>query len=882
MEDQPLEPPASPLEQSKSPFEPVAGPPVADSSLADVPAAGSPAGSLAAESPAAESPADLWPRRPSVPNYRILRQLGAGAMGEVYLAEQQRPFRRQVAIKVIRLGRATHDVVARFESERQALALMNHPNIAAVFDAGETAQGRPFFAMEMVDGESITEYCDRHRCTPSQRLELFLQVCEGVQHAHQKGVIHRDLKPSNVLVTVLDDKPVPKIIDFGLVKAVAQPLSENATSTVLGAIVGTPVYMSPEQVEVSGLDIDTRSDVYCLGVLLYELLVGVVPFGGVAAIQLKIGDSAAPRPSVRVASLGAPGQAIGSNRRTELKSLARQLQGDLDCIILKTIERDRGRRYATANALAVDIRRHLANEPVVASPPSNIYRARKFVRRHRLAVAATVMVLIALLSGVVGATVGLARAVRAERRASAEAETARQVSDFMVDLFRLSNPEQAQGETITARAILDQGARRIRRELDGQPLTKARLLDTIGGVYRNLGLFDQAAVLIEEALEIRRNLLASDSLELAESRQSLGHLYSLQGRYGEAQTLIEQALTVREGALGPDDARVADSLATLGRGLASQGQHDQAEPRLRRVLAIRRRTLGPDHPDVADSLNALAVFYWRRGSYAESERLYKEALAIYQQVLEPGDFRLRRTLNDLAVLYKDLNRLGEAEEMHRRSLEIKERVLGPDHVEVASTLNNLALIYDSQKRYAEAEALFRRALEILIESFGEEHDRTALAVANVAWILYQQGQYEEAEAFYRRARGIYAMTVGESHSNVAILLSDQAKMYVDQRRFEEAQGLLERSMTIRRQALGADHPRVADCLHDLAELFEMRELHGEAESFYRRALAIRRAKLEPDHPAVAETLDALAELLRRSGRQAEARELSTAGRRPDS
>ncbi len=805
--------------------------------------------------------------RLDVPNYRILRQLGAGGMGEVYLAEQQRPFRRKVAIKVIRLGRDSQDVVARFESERQALALMNHPNIATVFDAGETAQGQPFFAMELVDGESITKYCDRHRSSPHERLELFLQICDGVQHAHHKGIIHRDIKPSNVLVTASGGKPVPKIIDFGLVKAIAQPLTEAGTSTVQGEIVGTPVYMSPEQVELSGLDIDTRSDVYCPGVLLYELLAGAVPWKGVAALQFKVSEATPPRPSARVATLGEAGAAVSRNRRTDLPSLARLLSGDLDWIILKTIERDRGRRYATANALAEDIRRHLRHEPVLASPPSRVYRMRKFIRRHRLGVAGALLAVLALISGAVGATVGLTRAVKAERRASAEAETARQVSDFVVDLFRLSNPEEAQGETVTAREVLEEGAQRIRRELDDQPLTKARLLNTIGTVHRNLGLYSKAAVLIEEALEIRRLLLDDDSLELAESRQSLGHLYALQGRYEEAQALTEKALAAREAVLGSDDPRVAESLATLARSLARQGRHDEAEPRLRRSLAIRRKALEPAHPDVADSLTALANFYWRRGLYGESERLLQEALEIYQQTLGAEDYRLRSTLNDLAVLYQEMNRLDEAEAMHRRSLAIKERVLGPDHVEVANTLNNLAMIYDSQERYPEAEALLRRALGILVASLGEEHDRTALAVGNIAWILYRQERYGEAEAAYRRALDIYTRTVGTQHSNVAILLADQARMYVGQERYDEARRLLEESLSIRQETLGADHPRVADCLHDLAAIFELQGRPDEAESRFHRALAIRRAKLGPDHPALRATEGALGALLRRTGRE---------------
>jgi serine/threonine protein kinase len=512
----------------------------------------------------------------SVRNYRIRQLVATGGMGEVYEAEQLEPIRRRVALKVVKLGMDTREVIARFESERQALALMSHPNIAKVFDGGATEQGRPFFAMEFVQGAPITDFCDRYRLTIRERLELFLEACQGVQHAHQKGIIHRDIKPSNVLVAFQNDRPEPKIIDFGVAKATSQRLTEKTMVTALGAVIGTPEYMSPEQAELTGLDIDTRSDIYSLGMLLYELMAGTLPFdsqmlrrASLSEIQRRILEEEPPRPSTRLTTLGDSAATVAKSRKADVPMLARELRGDLDWIILKALEKDRTRRYETVNALALDIRRHLDDEPVRASPPSTMYRVRKFVRRHRVVVAAAVLVVAALVAGIVGTTLGLLRATRAEQRAQAEALTARQVSDFLVDLFQVSDPETAQGETITAREILDDGAARIENELADQPLTQAQLMTTIGTVYRQLGLYDQAAPLLERALELRRRHLGEEHLDTATSLLELSALMRRAGDYRRAAALAAQALEIRERRLGPEDPGVAETLASLGWSRAS-------------------------------------------------------------------------------------------------------------------------------------------------------------------------------------------------------------------------------------------------------------------------------------------------------------------------
>ena len=430
--------------------------------------------------------------------YRILSLIAEGGMGAVYLAEQQTPQRR-VALKVIKAGMDTRHVVARFETEREALALMDHPSIATVFDAGETHSGRPYFVMEYVAGVPITDYCDRHNLRTRERLALFLQVCSAVQHAHQKGVIHRDLKPSNVLVTVVEGNPIPKVIDFGVAKATSRRLTEKTLFTELGLLVGTPEYMSPEQAEMTGLDVDTRTDIYALGVLLYELIVGALPFdsvrlrrAGYAEIQRIIREEEPARPSTRLSSLGATASEVARRRHTDLPSLMRELRGDLDWITLKSMEKDRTRRYASASELAADLSRHLADEPVSARPANFAYRSRKFVRRHRAGVAigaAAIAVLVAF-----GATMAVQSSRIAAQRdlATRERDRAERVSGFLVSLFEASDPDRSKGEKVTARQILDLGRQRLDSELKDQPQTRAALLHTIGSVYAALDLNDVA------------------------------------------------------------------------------------------------------------------------------------------------------------------------------------------------------------------------------------------------------------------------------------------------------------------------------------------------------------------------------------------------------
>ncbi|MDX1646766.1 MAG: serine/threonine-protein kinase, partial [Longimicrobiales bacterium] len=518
-------------------------------------------------------------RRERIGPYRLLDVLGEGGMGTVYLGEQTDPIRRRVALKVIKLGMDTREIVARFESERQALAVMEHPNIARVFEAGATEDGRPYFVMELVEGSPISTYCDGSRLTTRERVELFIAVCDAVQHAHQKGVIHRDLKPSNVIVTAKDGTPVPKVIDFGIAKAMGRDLTDRTKVTRAGQLLGTPQYMSPEQAEGSGLDVDTRTDVYSLGAILYELLAGAPPLDlervPDAALGHAVREKDPPTPSTRLTTLGEAAERVARHRRTGLHALKKELAGDLDWIVMKAIEKDRGRRYGTPLALAEDLGRFLRREPVAARPPSRLYRARRFVQRNRAAVLAAVLVIVSLVAGATLATAGMLRARRAEERAEAQARTAEAAVDFLVELFRDASPYESTSGPLSAEDLLDRGRERLTTEVGEEPLLRRRLAAGMGEAYAYLGRLDEAESLFEEEVGLAREHFRDDPVTLARSLQHLANISYLRREFDRAEQLIQEALSrLREAPAGEEthSAR-ALAFATLG-----SIQSDSGEP----------------------------------------------------------------------------------------------------------------------------------------------------------------------------------------------------------------------------------------------------------------------------------------------------------------
>jgi serine/threonine protein kinase/tetratricopeptide (TPR) repeat protein len=776
--------------------------------------------------------------------YKLLEELGRGGMGVVYKAEQIKPVKRSVALKIIKLGMDTRQVVARFDTERQALAVMNHPNIAKVFDGGTTETGRPYFVMELVRGIPLTEYCNKHKLTTRERLELFILVCEAIQHAHQKGVIHRDLKPSNILVVVQEEKPIPKIIDFGIAKATEHSLTEKTLFTEQGQLIGTPEYMSPEQAEMSRLDVDTRTDIYSLGVILYELLVGVLPFdfetlrkAGFGEIQRIIRETDPPRASTRLSSLGDNQTLIAQQRGADVAALHKQLKGDLDWITMKAMEKDRTRRYSTASDLAADITRHLNEKPIIARPPSNIYNIGKFVRRNKIGVTTAALVIIAIVIGGVAATIGFVKATRAERlakqeseRASREADAAEQVSNFLVDLFEVSNPEQARGTEMTALEILERGADRISEELEGQPLTQARLKATIGRVYDKMGLFNEAAHFLKEALETRQKQLGEEHIDVAQSLGALGDLYRKQGKYTEAEPLLKRSLELREKLLGPDHPIVARSLNNLAVLYENASRYAEAEPIHERAIAILEKELGTNHLDVAMSLTNLAILKAKQGKYAESEPLFQRSLSIEEKELGHDHPRVALAYNNLAIAYKLQGKYAEAEPMYKRALEIQEKVLGSKHPALSRSLNNLANLYLEQDRYQDAEPLYQRSLDISMEALGEEHPQVGLILDNLAQLNAKLGRYTEAELAYQRALGIREKALGPEHHEVGTNLLNLANLYRDQHLFEKADPLYRRSLSIYLKVLDTKHPDLQRLIEDFSTFLKLtgREMEASA------------------------------------------------------
>jgi len=757
--------------------------------------------------------------------YKLLQLVGEGGFGSVFMAEQTEPVHRRVALKIIKAGMDTKQVIARFDAERQALALMDHPNIARVLDAGATDGGRPYFVMELVRGEAVTRYCDQERVTVRQRIELFRDVCGALQHAHQKGIIHRDLKPSNVLVTVADGKPLPKVIDFGIAKATAGRLTDKTLFTELHQLIGTPEYMSPEQAEVSGVDIDTRSDVYALGVLLYELLAGSTPLERgrlrstpLAEIQRLIREEEPPRPSLRLATLAsspgarrsrtAPDSAsessdssaieIARRRRSDPLLLTRTLRGDLDWIVLKCLEKDRTRRYATASALADDVGRYLMDQPVLATPPSTGYKLRKFVRRNRTAVLAGATIAAVLVLGIIGTTLGLVWAVRAERTAVVRLEESQRsaakataVSSFLREMLSSVDPAKALGQEVTIRQALDQAAAKIESgSLKDQAEIEADLRSTIGMTYLALGHYAQAEPHLRSSLDIRKRLHGETHPSVAEALDNLSVLFRSQGRYAEGESLAREELAILRRLHGDEHPDVASAMQSLAAALRAQHKYDEAEPYYRQALAVRRRLLGEEDIEVAQSVNNLALLLQNKGEYASAEPLFREALAMRRRLLGDEHPVVAGAVNNLANLLLAQGEVAEAGSLLREALEVRRKLLGPDHPDVAQSLNNLAVVYSENGDYAAAEPLYRQALEIWRKRLPEGHPDIGRGVAGVGVSLLARNAYAEAEPFLRESLAIREASLPEGHWQRFVAMSEVGASLAGQGRFGEAEVLL--------------------------------------------------------------------------------------------
>jgi serine/threonine protein kinase/tetratricopeptide (TPR) repeat protein len=830
--------------------------------------------------------------------YKLLQQIGEGGCGVVYMAEQEEPVRRRVALKVIKLGMDTKQVIARFEAERQALALMDHPNIARVFDAGATETGRPFFVMELVRGQRITDYCAQNSLPVTERLDLFVQVCRAIQHAHQKGIIHRDIKPSNILVTINDGVAVPKVIDFGIAKATQGRLTDQTVFTAFEQFIGTPAYMSPEQAVMTSLDVDTRSDIYSLGVLLYELLTGRTPFdtkellaAGLDEMRRTIREVQPVRPSTRLTQeFTAQSRCVNNSA---LRTPHSAIDKDLDWIVMKCLEKDRARRYDTANGLAMDIQRHLHCEPVVARPPSRVYEFQKSVRRHKLGFAATGAVTAALVIGLavslellVKEKAAVRRATAAEKKAETAAGKSQQVAGLLRKMLKSAGPSVTLGRDATIlREILDGAARSVSQELTNQPEVAVELCLILADAYHDLGMYQEmegvarqglrlartrpgeesegvASSLIslgdalqhlgelqparlEEAeqccragLEMNRKLLGSENLIVATGTEHLANIQAVRGRLDEGERMEREAMAMYEKLLGHQCSQVAKALFDLSITVAAQPNRlAEAENLAREALGMQRKLLGEVHPEVAKTLNQLGSVLFMEGKLVEAEAVLREALGMWQKLQAKDRPEIVRLLADLGNLLIQRDTPAEGEAKYREALAMERSVRAADPDEV-NLLYNLANAQSLQGKWDEAEATYREALAIQRKRFGNEHAEVATALGVLANGLQRRGKLSQAEATYREALALQRKLPGDEFAQ-AWVLDQLAGVLEEQGRLEEAVAARREALPLFKKSYGEEGPAIAEPTIELASLLARLTLKdSESEAYASECLTL--------------------------------------------
>jgi eukaryotic-like serine/threonine-protein kinase len=816
------------------------------------------------ETPAAVAAPALVGRSPAAPEgrligpYRLIREIGHGGMGTVFLAARaDDQYRKLVAIKLVRRGMDTEQILARFRNERQILASLDHPNIARLLDGGTTPDGLPYVVMEYIEGQPIDRFCDERKLTTAERLELFRTACSAVHFAHQNLIIHRDLKPSNILVTA---NGTPKLLDFGIAKLLRPELyAETLAPTVTTLRPMTPDYASPEQVK--GLPITTASDVYALGVLLYELLSGHRPYliksYTPVEIERVICEQEPERPSVaisRTVSVESPDgntnrltpETVSRPREGQPERLRRKLKGDLDNIVLMALRKEPQRRYSSVEQFSEDLRRHLDGLPVIARKDTFAYRAAKFATRNKVAVSVAFAFMVLLAVSVV---MILQQSVRAAR----ERDKARQVSQFLGEIFKVSDPGQSRGSSVTAREILDQGAERIDKELSGQPEVQATLMATIGEVYEGLGLYDAAARVLEKALNTRLQLFGRENAEVAESMLSLAIVNYDRSHYAEAEPLYRESLAIRKRLFGDEHPATAASLNGLGALLQATDRYEEAEAAWRQALAIRRRLYGAGHREVAESLDNLGWLLYNKGEYEEAERLFREALTIHRGLLGNDHPMVATDLNYLAFVAGTRGHSEQEEEaLYREALDIRRKVYGNNHPQVAESLNNLAWLMNQQGKSNEAEALHREALDIRRRTLGNDSQEVAQSLNNLAKTLMQRGDYVEAERLLRESLTIYAKLYGEQAADTAVAMNNLAGLLYEKGDYAGAESLFRQTLDIRRKKLPAGNAHITMTMVGLGLVLSEHGKAQEAEPLLREALENQRRDLSPGNWQIAD------------------------------